>query len=224
TGRQAEAGAARPATPPRRRATAASTLFTDVTDELGVTVVPRDSPFGDFDRERRIPKLLSMEGPYLAVADVNGDGLDDIFIGGAKDQPGMLLIQQSDGRFKLSNQKVFEQDRLSEDVGAVFFDANGDGFPDLYVVSGGSGFSGLAPALQDRLYLNDGHGNFHKAVGSVPVEYNSGSRVVAADYDGDGDVDLFVGGRCIPGRYGADPTSMLLQNDGHGHFTDVTER
>jgi len=158
------------------------------------------------------------------VADVTGDGLDDMFIGGAKGQAGKLLIQQPDGRFVSTNEKLFEQDRLSEDLGAVFFDADGDGHPDLYVVSGGSEFSPGDPALQDRLYLNDGHGggHFRKAAGSLPHEDVSGSRVVAADYDGDGDVDLFVGGRVVPWHYGVDPRSMLLQND--GHFTDVTQR
>ncbi len=199
-------------------------LFADVTDRVGLPYVHRENDFVDFDRERLIPKMVSTEGPFIAVADVNGDGLDDMFIGGAKGEPGALLIQQRDGRFVRSNEKLFEQDRGSEDLGAVFFDANGDGRPDLYVVSGGSEFSDLSPALQDRLYLNDGHGRFHKASGSLPTEYLSGSRVAAADYDGDGDVDLFVGGRVVPWRYGADPQSMLLQNDGHGHFTDVTAR
>src|SRR5437867_3562576 len=199
-------------------------LFADVTDRLGLPYVHRENDFVDFDRERLIPKLVSTEGPSMAVADVNGDGLDDIFIGGAKDQPGQLLIQQPDGRFVSANEKLFEQDRVSEDLGAVFFDADGDGHPDLYVVSGGSEFSALAPALQDRLYLNDGRGAFRKATASLPTEDISGSRVAAADYDGDGDVDLFVGGRVVPWQYGADPRSMLLQNDGHGHFTDVTKR
>ncbi|OLB67901.1 MAG: hypothetical protein AUI09_01735 [Gemmatimonadetes bacterium 13_2_20CM_2_66_5] len=202
------------------------TLFKDVTAQVGLDFVHHENDFVDFDREPLIPKLVSTEGPFITVGDVNGDGLDDFFIGGAKGQPGALFIQQRDGRFVRSNPGLFEQDSISEDLGAVFFDADGDGHPDLYVVSGGSEYSALAPALQDRLYLNDGRGggHFHKATGSLPAEDNSGSRVVAADYDGDGDIDLFVGGRVVPWRYGADPRSMLLQNDGHGHFTDVTRR
>src|SRR5213082_902324 len=199
-------------------------LLTDVTDAVALPFAHHENDFVDFDREPLIPKLLSTEGPMLVVADVNGDGLDDMFIGGAKGQAGKLLIQRSDGRFVSTNEKLFEADAVSEDVGALFFDADGDGHPDLYVVSGGSEFSPGSPALQDRLYLNDGRGTFRKAVGSLPPEDVSGSRAAAADYDGDGDLDLFVGGRVVPWRYGVDPPSMLLQNDGHGHFTNVTKR
>ena len=217
--RQSESRA--PSPEPRTRGTL---LLTDVSDSIRLPYVHQENEFTDFDREPLIPKLLSTEGPMLAVVDVNGDGLDDIFIGAAKGQAGKLLIQRSDGRFVSTNEKLFEADAVSEDLGAVFFDANGDGYPDLYVVSGGSEFSSMAPALQDRLYLNDGRVNFRKAVGSLPPEDVSGSRVAAADYDGDGDVDLFVGGRVVPWHYGADPKSTLLQNDGNGHFTDVTKR
>ncbi|MGE5142050.1 MAG: VCBS repeat-containing protein [Acidobacteriota bacterium] len=199
-------------------------ILTDVTDRVALPFVHKENAFDDFEREPLIPKLVSTDGPDIAVADVNGDGLDDIFIGGAKNQPGALLIQQSNGRFVRSNPGVFEPDSVSEDLGAVFFDANGDGHPDLYVVSGGNEFSAMSPALQDRLYLNDGRGRYHKATGALPAEDISGGPVAAADYDGDGDVDLFVGGRVVPWHYGADPKSMLLQNDGRGHFTDVTAR
>jgi hypothetical protein len=168
--------------------------------------------------------MVSTEGPTLAVADVNGDGLDDVYAAGARGQAGSLMIQQAGGRFAPGDPAAFEADAPAEDVGAAFLDADGDGDQDLYVVSGGSEAADSAPDLQDRLYVNDGRGRFRKAVGSVPEEFHSGARVVAADYDGDGDTDLFVGGRVVPGRYGLDPRSMLLRNDGRGRFSDVTER
>lgn len=199
-------------------------LLADVTREVAIPFVHRENEFSDFDREPLIPKLVSTEGPALAVADVNGDGLDDMYIGGAKGQPGALVIQQRDGRFVSVGEKEFAKDSASEDVGAVFFDANGDGHPDLYVVSGGNEYSEGASALQDRLYLNDGHGNFRKTESFLPTERTSGSHAAAADFDGDGHIDLFVGGRVVPWRYGADPPSMLLRNDGTGHFTDVTDQ
>jgi len=199
-------------------------LVTDVTQQTTFPFVHHENDYVDFDRERLMPKMLSTEGPLMAVADVNGDGLDDIFIGGAKDQPSAILIQQPDGGFVKSNEQLLAQDALSEDIGAVFFDANGDGHPDLYVVTGGSEFSDAASPLEDRLYLNDGKGNFRKAVGALPPLALSGSRVAAADFDGDGAIDLFVGGRSVPGRYGIDPQSVLLRNDGRGKFTDVTDK
>ncbi len=208
--------AARPAAP------GAAAVLTDVTARSAIPFVHREDEFTDFDRERLIPRMLSMEGPAAATADVNGDGLDDLFIGGAKDQAGQLMLQRSDGTFAASNAGVFEPDAIAEDVGALFFDANGDGKPDLYVVSGSNEYAEGASALQDRLYLNDGRGTFTKAVDALPVESNSGSRATAFDYDGDGDLDLFVGSRSVPWNYGVDPTSMLLRNDGRGHFTDVT--
>ena len=214
---------AQPAT--RIPAGAVASIFSDVTSTTRLDFVHHENDFVDFDRERLMPKMLSIEGPDMAVADVNGDGLDDIFIAGAKGQPSALLIQQKDGRFVRSNERLFAQDSASEDISGVFFDANGDGHPDLYVVTGGTEFSGdMAPALEDRLYINDGKGNFKKAVGALPPLYLSGSRAAAADYDGDGHIDLFVGGRSVPGRYGLDPQSVLLRNDGKGHFVDVTDQ
>ncbi|MDP3767071.1 MAG: VCBS repeat-containing protein, partial [Dehalococcoidia bacterium] len=207
TVRQSEAAPAKPAA---ARPQPATPLFTDVTAQVALPFVHRENAFVDFDRERLIPKLLSTEGPFLTVGDVNGDGLDDAFIGGAKDQPSALLVQQPDGRFVATNQALLAQDRISEDLGAVFFDADRDGDLDLYVVTGGSEFSDLAPALEDRLYVNDGRGNLRKTSGQLPPLYGSGSRAAAADFDGDGDLDLFVGGRVVPWRYGIDPSSVLL--------------
>jgi hypothetical protein len=198
-------------------------LVADITERTRFPFVHHENEYVDFERERLMPKMLSTEGPLMAVADVNGDALDDVFIGGAKGQSSEMLIQRSDGTFARSNEKLLAQDSVAEDIGAVFFDANGDRHPDLYVTTGGSEYSEAAPALEDRLYLNDGKGTFRKAVGAIPPLTLSGSRAAAADFDGDGAIDLFVGGRSIPGRYGLDPRSTLLKNDGKGHFTDVTD-
>jgi len=207
---------AEPATPPP--------IFTDITARMGLDFAHSENDFVDFHRELLAPKLLSTEGPFMAVGDVNGDGLDDAFIGGAKEQAGRLLVQRSDETFVGSSQELFERDRTSEDLGAAFFDADGDGDLDLYVVSGGSEFSDQVPALRDRLYLNDGRGRFRKADGSLPPMRMSGSRVAPHDFDADGDIDLFVGGRVVPWRYGVDPASVLLANDGLGRFADVTQQ
>ncbi|MGH7711287.1 MAG: VCBS repeat-containing protein, partial [Gemmatimonadaceae bacterium] len=172
TVRQSQATAAPLVTPK-----SSAPLIADVTAQTTLPFVHKENDFVDFERERLIPKMLSTEGPTVAVGDVNRDGLDDAFIGGAKDQPGALLIQQRDGTFARGSSTVFEEDQVSEDVAAVFFDADGDRDLDLYVVSGGNEYSDMAPALQDRLYLNDGRGAFRKAPESLPNETISGSRV-----------------------------------------------
>jgi hypothetical protein len=206
---------------PAARATV-SPLLTDVSARSGIGFAHVENDFIDFDRERLIPKLLSTDGPALAVGDVNGDGLDDAYIGGAKEQSGVLLLQTAGGAFRTLDNSSFAADAISEDVSATFFDADRDGDLDLYVVSGGNEFSEDSPALQDRLYVNDGRGRFAKATGALPAALVSGSVAAAADIDGDGDIDLFVGGRSIPWRYGANPRSQLLLNDGRGRFSDAT--
>lgn len=182
---------------------------------------------GDIDDFRRQPMMVhakSFDGPALAKADVDGDGLTDVFVGGGNGQPGRLYHQRADGRFEARSETAFVADRASEDVAAHFFDFNGNGHPDLYVASGGYGnFSEDDPALQDRLYVNDGSGNFSKAPDALPRMRTSTGTVASADVTGDGTPDLFVGGRVAPGRYPAPPRSYVLVNDGDGGFVDRTD-
>jgi len=195
-----------------------SPLFTDISTQLGITYKHRENTFFDFGREPLMPHLLSTEGPALAVADANGDGLDDVYVGGAKWQAGELWLQRADGRFRPSAQPAFAADSLHEDIDAAFVDVDGDGDRDLYVVSGGNEFSEGEP-LRDRLYLND-RGTFRR--GELPDFVHNGSCVVPGDFNRDGHVDLFVGSRVVTRQYGATPRSHLLQGDGTGHFRDVT--
>ena len=198
------------------------TIFSDVTAQVGIDFRHRENESLDFNRQPLLPHALSAEGPAIAVGDVNGDGLEDLYVGGAKWQSGALFLQQHDGTFRRSDQPAFRSDSLFEDIDAEFFDANGDGKLDLYVVSGGYEFSGADDGLQDRLYINDGHGNFHRDANALPRVAESGSCVVVGDFDGDGHPDLFVGRRAVAGAYGVSPRSYLLQNDGKGHFRDMT--
>ncbi|HMG17305.1 MAG TPA: VCBS repeat-containing protein, partial [Gemmatimonadales bacterium] len=189
--------------PPNRPA-AQPPLFQDVTAQVGLDFVHHENEFVDFDREPLMPRMLSTEGPLVAVGDVNRDGLDDFFIAGAKGQPSALYVQRANGTFASTNQALFAQDQIAEDLGAAFLDADGNGTLDLYVATGGTEFSALAPALEDRLYLGDGRGGFRKAENRLPPLLNSGSRVaVSHDF-------VFVTGRVVPGRYGVDPQSTLL--------------
>ena len=175
--------------------------------------------FEDVLREPLLPHDLSKEGPTVAVGDVNGDGKEDVFIGGAAGSAGALYLQ-GDGFAKASSQP-WEADIQQEDIGTLFFDADGDKDLDLYIVSGGYEFLSNSPDLQDRLYINDGTGNFAKSTDALPTEISSGSCVKAADYDNDGDLDLFVGARVIPSYYPYAPESFILQNN-NGKFTNIT--
>ena len=179
----------------------------------------RENDWEDLDREALIPANLSAEGPALAVGDVNGDGLEDLFMGGATDQVSQLFIQLPGGSFSALAVPALLGDRYTEDVDAAFFDADGDGDQDLYLVRGGSEEFASSPILADRLLLNDGQGHFeHSPPGSIPLLMQNGSCVRPSDFDGDGDTDLFLGTRSIPGAYGLTPGQYLLENDGSGRF------
>jgi len=205
----------------KNMAAASKPLFTDITQQAGILYKHEENVFNDFNRERLIPHSFSNQGPSLAVADVNGDGLDDFYAGTCFLRKGVLGIQQKNGKFS-TNSTPFPQDTLFEDTDALFFDANGDKAPDLFVVSGGNEAPLNSKYYQDRLYLNDGKGNFKYAPDNIPKESESGGCVAAYDYDRDGDLDLFVGGRVVPGAYPRMPFSSVLQNDGAGRFSNVT--
>ena len=197
------------------------TVFTDISRQTGVHFVHRENPFNDFAVQPLMPHGVSTEGPKLAVGDINGDGLDDLYVCGATGQAGALYIQHHSGTFTASNEKLFASDSLCEDVNAVFFDADNDKDLDLFVVSGGNQWEGNTPLLYDRLYLNDGRGSFRKSAG-LPLYFGNKSVAIPADIDHDGDMDLFVGGRVIAGSYGETPLSYILVNDGSGKFSIQT--
>ncbi|MFC5409939.1 VCBS repeat-containing protein [Larkinella bovis] len=198
-------------------------LFKDITAISGLNYRHEESPFVDYNRDPLLKQMLSTGGPALATGDVNGDGLDDVFFGGAFGKPHRLFVQQSGGKFMEKTPPVFRQDVTYEAVDAVFFDADGDRDLDLYVVSGSNEFEAEADELLDRLYLNDGKGGFTRDE-RLPNLKASGSCVAAADFDRDGDMDIFVGTRLIPGQYGFNPGSYLLTNDGTGNFKNYTKR
>lgn len=181
-----------------------------------------ENDYNDFTVQLLMPNFLSRQGPCIAVADINKDGLDDMFFGGAKGSLSAIYLQNESGGFTLKAEPGFAVDLQSEDVAATFFDADGDGDPDLYVASGGYEFAENDPLLQDRLYINDGKGNFTKNIQALPQMFSSSACVKAGDVDGDGDIDLFVGGRVVPGKYPLAPRSYVLINDGKGNYKDET--
>ncbi|GGD94831.1 VCBS repeat-containing protein [Planktosalinus lacus] len=197
--------------------------FEDVSQKLPNETNHVENDYIDFKREALLHHKYSEEGPAIAVADINGDGLQDMFLGGAKDFEAKIFLQTPSGNFVKKRNSDIENDRQYEDVSALLFDANGNGNLDLYVVSGGNEHLANNPLYQDRLYLNDGNGNFKKSTNALPNFYESGSVVKAHDIDGDGQLDLFVGSRLTPGRYPEVPQSYLLKNN-NGVFKDVTDQ
>ena len=197
-------------------------LLENVTEEIKLDFRHSENLYVDFNYDQLMLHEISTEGPKLAVADINGDGFDDLYVCGAKGQPGALFQQMKNGKFISTNKSVFAADAYSEGVDATFFDADGDGDKDLYVVSGGNEANGKDSSLLDHLYINDGKGNF-LASSLLPQFWGNKSVVCAADYDKDGDEDLFIGGRSVAGSYGIKPTSFLLENKGNGTFVISTQ-
>lgn len=197
-----------------------NTLFTALNIKGLSSYSHKENSYNDFDREILLPQKLSTQGPSMAVADVNGNDLTDVFIGGAKNQAGSLYTQQRNGDYKLAFS--FLKDSLYEDVGSVFFDANGDSKPDLYIASGGNEEEEGHENYNDRLYINLGNGKFSKRIDLLPDDTISTSCVIPGDFDKDGDLDLFIGARMTPGQYPISATSKLYLNNGKGKFTDAT--
>lgn len=189
----------------------------------GLNYVQNENEYNDYDDQVLLPHKLSEYGPYTAIGDVNNDGLDDIYFGSPLGQSGALFIQKPGEKFERSNLNLFNEDKAFEDGQPLFFDADGDGDVDLLVSSTGYEIEEGSSFFQPRLYLNDGKGNFKKSINAFPEFYNSASCVVAADFDKDGDLDIFIGGRLTPDKYPLPGTSGLFANDGKGKFTEVTQ-
>lgn len=192
----------------------------DLTTQLGLKHKHNENSFIEFNRESLIPHMVSREGPALVAGDINGDGLEDFYIGSCKFDTATLYIQTRSGKFIKSRQPDFEMDNAFEDVDARFADVNNDNFPDLIVASGGNEFSAVSPMLAQRVYLNNGEGHFNKKIDAFPEELRLTANVVTClDYNFDGYIDLFFGARAVPSGYGISPQSYLLINDGHGKFS-----
>ena len=205
---------------PAAKPNPATRLFTDVTQAVKLDYVHKENDFVDYNRDGLLKQLLSREGPALAVGDINGDGLEDVFLGGAANMPRSLYVQQPGGTFALQKQPFLLDAIYSEDVAATFFDADGDKDLDLYVATGGNEFDDIT-YLADRFYRNDGKGNLTWDR-TMPRSLNNNSCVAAADFDLDGDLDLFVGSRMVSGQYGQNPDQLFMVNDGKGNFRKAT--
>ena len=196
----------------------------DITVSTNLNYVHIENPFMEFDREPLIPHMVSTEGPALAVADINHDGLEDVFIGSSKTFHNAIFLQQPGGKFMRTQQPAMLPDSMYEDVDAVWTDVNNDGHIDLVIATGGNEYYGDDEHLLPRVYLNDGAAHFTKKQDAFSNLFQTFSCIAACDFNGDGFTDFFIGGRDVPWEYGKIPHSYLLQNDGKGKFTDVTEK
>ncbi|MGF2412942.1 VCBS repeat-containing protein [Ferruginibacter sp.] len=194
----------------------------DITVQTGLKYLHEENVFNEYNREILLPRMFGTEGPALAVADINGDGLDDVFVGSSKWKASAIFVQNKNGTFVQTNQPQLNNDSTYEDVDACFADVNNDGFKDLIVASGGNEFYAKEQWLQPRVYLNNGKGNFTRLDNAFPDVYGTQSCIKASDFNKDGFIDFFIGARATPFAYGKIPTSYLLQNDGTGHFKIVT--
>ena len=196
----------------------------DITASVDLDYRHRENPFVEFNREPLIPHMVSTEGPALAVGDINGDGLQDVFLGSSKTHHNAIYVQQAGGKFSKTTQADMIKDSMYEDVDAAWVDVNNDGYADLAIASGGNEYYGNDDHLSPRIYLNDGKSQFKKLNNAFDHIFLTASCIVPGDFNGDGFVDLFVGGRTVPWEYGEIPRSYLLQNDGSGKFKNVTEQ
>lgn len=217
TYKDAKSSTAKPANP------RTSAYFTDVTTQYGLPYKSEEKDFPDFDVQPTLPHKLSQYGPAIAVGDIDNNGYDDFYVGGTSGVPGVFFMQDASGKFTRDGTRFLEkEDRFHEDMGTLLFDADNDGDLDLYLVSGSYEIPPGNVFSNDQLFLNNGKGQFTKAHDALPAGLTNGSCVKAADFDSDGDLDLFVGGRVVSGAYPVPPRSFLLRNDG-GKFVDVTD-
>lgn len=200
-----------------------SYAFTDITATAGLDFEHQENPFVEFNREGLIPHMMSAEGPALAVGDVNGDGREDVFLGNSKRNFSAIYWQKADGSFINRTPNAILQDSLFEDVHAVFVDMENDGDLDLFIAAGGNEYRGKSEALKQRAYRNDGSGHFER-IDPFPEVYLTASCILPEDFNGDGLVDFFIGGRSVTSQYGTLPNSYLMMNQGDGQFVDVTRK